>query len=352
MSERSPGQTHWSSLYDEANLDLLLDRLLDSELAATAMLTLLIPHPVPERCYLREALLWSALNRIPFSFVTENNIESREDYDYVDDDMQPYIPDEGIVSVEECEQSGLEPNPYWEEIDSGKTHVDPAILRKALQSEKDESRRQELQKQLSESEDFRKRQAEWDANFKEFIDVHRNKLFLAFSEGRVGAVGKKLPHPTLEWSSDDVDEEWLKATPWEPIPATFWISYQIDWDSSRAMGRGGAYSFIMTPTADLMRVFPLPEGQVADDVIRIGNNLVIKSVAGTAVEVQRKGRPAQNWDEFHLEMAKRVERGALPQKQDSFIAEMQAWCEGRWGRRMGRSTLLEKIKPYYDTFVR
>ncbi len=132
----------------------------------------------------------------------------------------------------------------------------------------------------------------------------------------------------------------------------FWISFKIDWDKSRAVGRGGAYSFIMTPTADLMREFPLPQGQAVSDVVRIGNDLVMNSGTGTVVEMQRKGRPAQNWDEFHLEFAKRVARGALPDKQDSFIEEMQAWCKKHWGRPMGRNTLLEKIKPYYDAFVR
>jgi hypothetical protein len=312
------------------------------------MLTVLIPHPMPERCYLSEAVLWVAINRIPFSFMSENNIESREDYDYVDD-MEPYVP-HPIVTVEECEQLGLEPNPFWENIDSG--HPEPAFLENLLRSEKDEKRRRELKKELSESRDFRKRQADWDANFKEFIDVRRNKLFLALSEGRVGAVGKKLPQPTLEWSSDLDEEEWLRNSPWEAIPATFWISFKIDWDLSRAEGRGGAYSFIMTPTADLVREFPLPQGQAVSDVVRIGNDLVMNSDTGV-VEIQRKGgRPAQSWDEFHLEVAKWVATGALPDKQDSFIEEMQAWCKKQWGRPMGRSTLLEKIKPYYDAFVR
>jgi hypothetical protein len=194
------------------------------------MLTVLIPHRMPERCYLSEAVLWVAINRIPYGFVTENKIESREDYDYFDN-MEPYVPDGGIVTVEECEQLGLEPNPYWEEA-----HIDPEALQDLLRSEKDENQRRELQKMLSESKDYRKRLTEWDANFKQFVDVRRNKLFLSLSEGRVGAVGKKLPQPTLEWSSDLDERKWLRNSPWEAIPATFWISYKIDWDMSRAEG--------------------------------------------------------------------------------------------------------------------
>jgi hypothetical protein len=141
-------------------------------------------------------------------------------------------------------------------------------------------------------------------------------LFLSLSEGRVGAVGKKLPQPTLEWVSEDLDQlDWLRNSPWESIPARFWISFNIDWDMSRAVGRGGAYSFIMIPTADLMREFALPAGQPVTDVVRIGSHLVLYSDTRAFVEAQRTGRPAQNWDEFHLEVAKQVASGKLPAKQ-------------------------------------
>ncbi len=99
------------------------------------MLTVLIPHPMPERCYLSEAVLWVAINRIPYSFVTENNIEVREDYEYFDD-MEPYVPDGGIITVEECEQFGLEPNPYWEEIGTARPILTLSCSRTCLNRKK------------------------------------------------------------------------------------------------------------------------------------------------------------------------------------------------------------------------
>jgi hypothetical protein len=64
------------------------------------------------------------------------------------------------------------------------------------------------------------------------------------------------------------------------------------------------------------------------------------------------GRPSFKWDEFHLEIAERLQKGVLPTKQKAFISEMQQWCKTQWGREVARSTLLQKIKPYYDAFVR
>jgi hypothetical protein len=58
------------------------------------------------------------------------------------------------------------------------------------------------------------------------------------------------------------------------------------------------------------------------------------------------------WDRFHLEIAKRLMAGKIPEKQDAFVAEMHEWCRTTLGVKPGESTLKQRIKPYYDTFVR
>ena len=64
------------------------------------------------------------------------------------------------------------------------------------------------------------------------------------------------------------------------------------------------------------------------------------------------GRPSFRWDEFNVEIAKRARDGSLPDKQEAMIGEMQIWCKKRWDVDVARSTLLQKIKPYYDALVR
>jgi hypothetical protein len=43
------------------------------------------------------------------------------------------------------------------------------------------------------------------------------------------------------------------------------------------------------------------------------------------------GRPPFKWDEFHVEIARRLKSTELPAKQEAFIAEMQQWCSQKWG---------------------
>jgi hypothetical protein len=49
-------------------------------------------------------------------------------------------------------------------------------------------------------------------------------------------------------------------------------------------------------------------------------------------------------------MAERV-RDGLPSKKDACILDMEKWCADKWKRSVGKSTLAQMIKPYYDKFV-
>jgi hypothetical protein len=137
---------------------------------------------------------------------------------------------------------------------------------------------------------------------------------------------------------------------WEAIPSTFWSSCQIDWEKCQAKSSTAAYESMVLYTEDLFREFPLPASQDAPGVGKIGDYLILSDEA--AGPLPKSGRPPLPfWDDFHLELAKRVVNGTLRQKQEAFIADMTEWCKDR-GHSPGRSTLLQKIKPYYDEFIR
>ena len=74
--------------------------------------TVLIPNSTPERCYLREALLWVAVNRFPLAYVLENTDDIRVHDKYVEEG-NPSI-DEDLLSADECASMGLPVNPEWE----------------------------------------------------------------------------------------------------------------------------------------------------------------------------------------------------------------------------------------------
>ena len=122
---------------------------------------------------------------------------------------------------------------------------------------------------------------------------------------------------------------------------------------SRTVHKAGVLpKFIQVSTDDLFKVFPLPEGRPAPDVLQMGDNFVFPGELSTEPDMPPLvGRPPYPWDEFHVEVAKRVKEGTLWEKQDAFINDMQTWWRNRWGREVGRSTLQQKIKPYYDGLV-
>jgi hypothetical protein len=86
--------------------------------------------------------------------------------------------------------------------------------------------------------------------------------------------------------------------------------------------------------------------------MKVANDLVSMERADDEPKARIKGRPPFDWDSFHVEMARIYSEKGLPAKQESLIEDMKKWCRGTWGRDVGRSTLLQRIKPYYDRLAK
>jgi hypothetical protein len=318
--------------------------------------TVLVPHAIAERCYLSEALLWVAVSRFPLGFIAENGVDARVEPKYIEG-LEPYLPFDEPVNDEECKSVGLPPNPEYEAHEAGEWHQTPENIRKLLQYDSiDESHRTELQQELQISIAFQQRCDAWDAEFNSFADLHKAKLFLFLREGRLPAFGKMLPRRSHSASLDHLgstDWKGWDEVKWEPIPPDFWISNKIDWNESRAEGKGPAWCLILVETEVLLKCFPPPAAEQPGNVVKLANDLVL--MGDDAVDAKsstRRGRPAFDWDAFHLEITRRLHANGLPKKQEALVAEMQAWCGKAWRRDVGRSTILQKVKPYYDAFVR
>ncbi len=320
-------------------------------------INLLQPVAVAEQCYLSEALWWVALQRFPVEFITENGTDQRIDLKYIDG-IEPNLPGDSLVTDEECARVGLPPNPMFDAAERGEFHSEPDHLRWLMQLELSEADRQELEQRLEVSEAFHAQQHRWDKVLKEFLDLHQARLFVALREGRLQARGRRLGWPTMaecikaleasEW------KDWDEIT-WEPIPGDAWISDRIDWEGSSCEGRDSTFCLILIDTEALLSCFPTPLPEPFDGVVKISDYLALlepSATVGTSVTRQRRGRPSFDWEALHVEIAKRIAHSTLPGKQEAMIAEMQQWCLANWGREVGRSTLLQKLKPYYDAFVR
>jgi hypothetical protein len=313
-----------------------------------SVITVLVRSEVADRCYLSEALLWAAFRRLPLKFLNDQP-DTRDE----GSNIAPFAQSLEIepIILEECNRVGLPPRPIWQ---SAYSHLMPEELRLLIDRERSDEKKFQLQRAYYEAEKFQERLLDWNRKFDEFTDEPRFKLLKALQEEGIGATGKKFPLPKIEDSVRCMSEETPIYVPREPIPSDFWDSAHIDWRESFAEGlskeRAVAYGLILVDVAELLKEFQLPDGEPYSGVREAGDYLVLTSDDEIRGGV-KPGRPPNNWDDFHVEMATRVVKG-LPSKKEVCIAEMQAWCMDKWKKSVGRSTLSQKIKPYYDEFVR
>jgi hypothetical protein len=214
-----------------------------------------------------------------------------------------------------------------------------------------------LQRVFYEAKQYLDRVSDWNRKFDEFTEQPRSKLLKALQEHRLLATGKKFPLPTIKDSVALMINESESIVPKidrELIPSDFWGSADIDWRESFVEGLtkecAVAYGLILIDVAELLKEFPLPNGEPYGGVSKVGDYLFLTSTDEIRSGA-RLGRPPYKWDEFHLEMTERT-MGGLPSKMEACVAEMEAWCQKKWNQPVGRSTVFQKIKPYYDKFLR
>ena len=215
-----------------------------------------------------------------------------------------------------------------------------------LQEENDACRKAALQKNLAKAKEQAEKQDAWKNKYEEYIEVIQSKLFVALREGKLKAFGKPF------YEDGDGSRTWDDLQHKE-IPSDFWRQSKIDWRHSASKNDKGHYHHIYVSTEQLFLIFPEPQPEEACDVHVIAGQYVVDDDSGKKIiKPTRRGRPSMHWDSFHLEMTTRVQNNNLPEKQESLIADMQKWCLQNWGQEPGRSTILQKISPYYQQFKR
>lgn len=317
--------------------------------------TVFTEHAVAEQCYLSEALLWVTVQRFPLAIGTENLDDAREHEDYLEGLDASHLYQEPL-SREESARLGLPVDPTFEDLENGDFHETLESLQSKLRRTGEaDGIRTYWETQLADGEEFYRRKAEWDDQYNSVVDLYKSKLFIALREGHVSASGKNLPKTTYEASVDHLEDSqwdgWWKVE-WSPIPAEFWLSDKIDWRYSWAEGRNTAYGLILVNFEQLFSNF-LPTAEVVEGLVKYGDAYVLLSDnENSTPRKTARGRPPMSWDSFHVEVARRFRGGDIPTKQEAFIAAMQEWCKTNWKKDVARSTLLQKLKPYYDAFVR
>ena len=131
---------------------------------------------------------------------------------------------------------------------------------------------------------------------------------------------------------------------WESVPRAAWISENVDWTRSDLDGRKKRYRFVVVGVEDLLKNFPSVDDVGAKSVL-MGTTLVMTE--NSAREQVLRGRKSYPWDEFWIEVAFRASRGKLPQKLEAGVEDLRQWWFEKWGKRVGRSTVLQRLSRYY-----
>src|SRR5262249_26375879 len=111
------------------------------------------------------------------------------------------------------------------------------------------------------------------------------------------------------------------------------------------------YCHISFDTEEVLSVFPGEREEVVG-VGRIGDSFVLSDRPRVSRVSAQRGRPPYPWDAFHIEVADLLRRNELPEKKESGIDNFQGCFQPKHGIRASRSVIGDKLKPYYDKFVK
>lgn len=172
-------------------------------------LTVLVPTAVAPYCYLYEALLWVAVQRLPFGEPGEHG-DRRVETDQFEgvDPPLAFLP----IDDEESERCGLPPNPEYsagidDDLYYGMTEV----------WERFDASDPEVASRLAKGREFEAKVDAWEDAFDDFLDLPSSRLFIALREGKIDAVGKPLPPDADDDFPASYDDEgwrdWV-ARPW------------------------------------------------------------------------------------------------------------------------------------------
>lgn len=314
------------------------------------MKLILEPHWIAEECFLYEALLWVAFHRYPKSEMIYGEADYRFHHDY-QEEYEASIPnDPGCIQSDEAVRVGLQPNPEWEYLSEPydeETYYtqDLDLVNLMLEMNIPNDEKAKYEAILPAAKERKKQQDEWDAAYDDFIQVIEAKLFIALKEGRLKAFGKPV---TL-----DKDGFQNGGGEHEEIPTKHWRQDDIKWTASASENKTGHYSHIYVETDQLFELFPPPDAEDTKHISVVAGQYVIDEENTEKIKIpHKKGRPSYDWPSFYMELMDRHQAGNIPNKQEAFIAEMQQWCKDNWGKDVARSTLLEKISPFYNRYVR
>jgi len=128
---------------------------------------------------------------------------------------------------------------------------------------------------------------------------------------------------------------------------------KIDWKSSALFGDEYTFCWIHFSTESVLAAYPIPSLPPVGTVNSLGDVYILNNSDNRDLTTSiRRGRPSLPWELFHLEVASLARANALPEKKEAAIHHFESWFREELGLHVGRSSIGQKLTPYYDRFVR
>ena len=318
------------------------------------MPTFLQPVWTPRRCFLNEVLLWVAVQRLPVvELVKDKDIRETFEVGRVDGHEIDY--GGPPLTDEEAQRLGLPPDPRWSALLEDRYLSPPAFYDNLLSvGAKPTREMRALKAGKAAAVKFAADCKVWDDLYQEKIQYHTARIFVALKDGSLPAQGRLLPKadPRLalrELASADRDV--FDVNPSE-IPTSFWRIDKIDYETCAARNETGTYCHISCETEAVLRIFP-GHRQETSGISKVGDSFVLDESSPLGVAKRNQpGRPSYRWEGFHHEVTCLLLAGRLPKKKEAGIQLMQDWFSDNLKIRPSRASIGEKLKPYYDRFLR
>lgn len=315
------------------------------------------PALIAEECYLLEAVYWCAFKRFPFA-TTIDHVDRRFHKDHFELE-EPFIPSLLELSAEESSFAGLPLDPGWNWEEDEPVYLSSENARNMIEMLQrheplDESIIAEYKDELIKALAHEKKLKIWRQSFDDYLDQFKTQICLDLRSGKLSSVGIKLPARTMERSLAILEAEGHhpRAEEAVEIPKEVWVSRFIDWDKSAVFGRRLSFAAVRINVEELLDRYPADLKGERIGAVKQHYCLLVKDGSSDTLTPTKRGRPALPWDLFHVEVARMYQQGEMPDKKEAAIAILQEWFSKKAARSVSRSAIGEKLKPYFDAFVR
>ena len=311
------------------------------------MIKVLQASQLAERCFLSEILHWLAFRRLPINEYTGDGEDAR----FFGDESPASFND--VVTDTECTFAGLALNPEYAASLADRWFHGLDFYEAMLRYDLEETELNKLRQERAEAVEFHHNVAVWQASCDAYLEYFKARIFVDLREGKIQGsaveVSQKDGSEAIEYS-EGID---LAKQPIVQIPPEIWLASEIDWENSAIVANSSVFHRVHFSTEAMIAAYPIPSSTVIGKVVPVGDLYVLDALDHVELTMpSRRGRPPLPWDRFHLKVAALVKADALPRKKEAAIHQFAEWFRNEFGISVSRSSIGQKLAPYYDRFVR